>query len=723
MRKEILREINGILINISSALGAERSTVFLINEEKAMLESLISQGVRNNLISMPMNCGIAGHVATNGESQIVNNVTTSTIFNPYFDGVTGYKTEKVICVPIENEMGQVIGVIQSLNKKEMDFLEKDLKILKVFADTIALALKNAKLYSSAEAIKNDIATLLKVSSSINSELDLSKLIKLIIQKTSEITHSDRSSFFLYNEEEEVLWTKYGEGLGKQIIKTKKGLASFVARSKKPLIENSAYDNPHFDPSIDEKIGYKTNTIISVPVFNSSRKLIGVIQSMNKKNGDFTNQDLFILNGFASQISIAIQNSTLFEEINNIKNYLDVLFENLDNGILTIDKDGMIKTVNKRFCDIIGTNQKELIGRYYKDLESRHFSFLDYSDYTFMSGEKFEKFNIEGVDASNNKLVFNFNSLPMKNQKGDNLGVINVIKDITSEERVRGNLSRYLPQHVINEIISKDDLSLFNGKYRECTILFSDIRNFTSLTEQLEAKDTVNFLNNYFDVMLDSILKNNGVLDKLIGDAIMATFGIPYVSNNDAKNGLNTALEMIDNLKKVVKLKEISHDLDIGIGIATGNVISGNIGATNRFEYTVIGDSVNLASRLESLTKVYGVKVLLCETTYQKIAEDFICREIDCIRVKGKQKPVTIYTILRRNNQPLSKREQLFLELYSVGLKYYRQQDFSEARSYFSRVSMFNSKDKPARILYDRCTDFIINPPAENWSGTWAFSKK
>lgn len=721
MRKEILIEINAVLINVSKALEAERTTVFLINEEEGTLESLISQGVRNNLITMPINCGIAGHVAAEGEYQIVNDVTSSEIFNPYFDRISGFKTKKLICTTIRNDLGEVIGVIQTLNKREGDFSTNDLKILNVFADAIALAIKNAKLYSSAEAIKNDITTLLKVSSSINSELDLSKLIQLIIQKTSEITHSDRSSFFLYNEEEEVLWTKYGEGLGEQIIKTKKGLASFVARSKRPLIENYPYENPHFDSTIDEKFGYQTNCIISVPVFDSARNLIGVIQSMNKKNGKFDNQDLFILNGFAAQISIAIQNSTLFEEISNIKNYLNILFENLDNGIMTIDKDGIVKTVNKRFCKIIGVPQNEIIGSHYKHFKSKHFSFLDYSDYTFMSGEKFEKLNIESVDSENNKLIFNFNSLPMKNKEGVNLGVIIVIQDVTSEERVRKNLTRYLPPHVINEIINKDDLSLFNGKYKNCTILFSDIRNFTSLTEQLEARDTVRFLNNYFDVMLDSILKNNGVLDKLIGDAIMATFGIPYSNESDEKNALNTALEMIDKLGKVEVPSGATHKLNIGIGIATGKVVSGNIGATKRFEYTVIGDSVNLAARLESLTKFYDQKIIICENTYDKLSSEFICREIDCIRVKGKQNAVTIYTVLGIKDKQISNKDKVFLDLYSVGLDYYRCQDFTEARSYFHRCLMLKSYDRPSQILSERCNEFIISPPSNSWSGTWAFS--
>lgn len=723
MRKELLYEINATLINISAALNAERSTVFLINDKKETLDSLISQGVRNNLISMPLDCGIAGHVAKTGTAQITNDVQNSDLFHSYFDNITGFKTEKSLCTPIINNSNEIIGVIQSLNKIEGDFNERDLEILKSFADVIALALKNAKLYSSAEAMKNDIATLLKVSSAINSELDLSNLIQLIIQKASEITHADRSSFFLLDEEENVLWTKFGEGLGSQIIKTKKGLATLVVKTKQPIIENNPYDNPYFDKTVDAAIGYLTKSIISVPVFNATGNLIGVIQSMNKKTGQFSSQDLFILNGFAAQISIAIQNSTLFEEINNIKNYLNILFENLDNGILTIDKNGIIKTVNKRFCDILGTEPKVLLGQYYKNLNSKYFSFMDLSDYTFRSGEKFEKHNVESLDFNNQKLVLNFNALPMKNKNGNNIGVINVIHDITTEERVRENLNRYLPQHVIDEIINKDDLSLFNGQYKKCTILFSDIRNFTSLTEQMEAFEIVHFLNNYFDIMVDAIGRNNGVLDKLIGDAIMATFGIPYNSEHDALNASNTAREMLDKLELVNDIQEMPFKVDIGIGIATGNVISGNIGSKKRFEYTVIGDSVNLASRLESLTKFYGLNVLLCENTYQTIADGFICREIDCIKVKGKQNPETIYTIVSRRDHVLSKREELFLDLYSKGLRYYREGDFDTAVQMFRRGLFFYPNDKPTQIFLSRSKNFVITPPEQNWRGIWAFSEK
>lgn len=719
----MFKEINKVLLNISSALNVERSTVLLINEEKGTLDSLIAQGIRNNLISMPLSCGIAGLVATNGTPQIINEVSKNESFNPYYDSITGFKTVKILCVPIFSENHRIIGVIQSLNKIDGFFDEKDLNILQSFASVIALAIKNAKLYASAEAIKNDISTLLKVSSSINSELDLTNLIKLIIQKASEITFSDRSSFFLLDEEKGFLWTKYAEGLGTKIIKTKKGLANLVAQTKRPLIENAPYSNPYFDKSIDIKLSYLTKSIVSVPVFNGSGKVLGVIQSVNKKNGLFTDKDIFVLNGFAAQISIAVQNSTLFEEIKEIKNYLNILFENLDNGILTIDKNGIIKTVNKRFCDIIGTQQKQLVGQYYKNLDHKYFSFLDYSDYTFRSGEKFEKQHIESLDLNNQKLVFNFNALPMTSNEGKKIGVINVIQDITSEERVRKNLNRYLPQHVINEIISKDDLSVFNGTYRTCSILFSDIRNFTSLAEELEAIKVVDFLNDYFDIMVNSVVQHHGVLDKLIGDAVMATFGIPYPSPNDVKNAVNTALEMINNLTFLNSLQSLPSKINIGIGIATGDVISGNIGSKTRFEYTVIGDSVNLASRLEGLTKFYGLHILICETTFKRIKDIFICREIDRIKVKGKQQPVSIYTIVKKATAVLAPKEELFLRTYAKGLAFYRKQEFDKATAYFSKARLLNSQDQPTQILLARCRDFMTSPPEENWCGTWAFSQK
>ncbi len=723
MKTNLLQDINLVLVNVSKALRAERSTVYLLNEEQQTLDSVVSEGIRNDLISMPVTEGIAGMVAQTKRAQLVNDVRENDYFNAYYDSITGFNTRKAICVPILSGPDTVIGVLQSLNKKEGDFTHEDITLLQGFAEAFALAIKNEALYQSTEAVKNDIATLLKVSSSINSELDLNNLIELIIRKATEITQSDRSSFFLLDRETNTLWTKFGLGLGSKTIKTRKGLANYVAQTEQPIIENSPYENPHFDPTVDLNTGYKTNSIISVPVFNATRELIGVIQSMNKCNGRFTQKDLFILNGFATQISIAVQNSTLFEEVSNIKNYLDVLFENLDNGILTIGRNGVIKTVNKRFCDILGTQPEALVGVNYKALQGKEFHFLSYSDHTFQFGERLLQQNIETISLEGRKLVLHFHALPMKDKDGKNIGVINVIHDVTAEERVRENLTRYLPAHVVEEIIHKDDLSVFNGKYIRSSILFSDIRNFTSITEKLEAIETVNLLNYYFDVMVSSILKFDGVLDKLIGDAIMATFGVPFSRGRDALHAAQTALEMIENLCEVNANISLHTMLNIGIGIATGEVIAGNIGSQKRFDYTVIGDSVNLAARLEGLTKFYGIPILVCEQTYQEIADQYICREVDSIRAKGKKEPVTVYTVVTPTDQPLSKRTRVFLDLYHDGLHYYRDKQFLKAIRSLKSALLLCSTDHPSRILLERSKQLYYSPPVIEWSGVWTFTEK
>jgi len=204
---------------------------------------------------------------------------------------------------------------------------------------------------------------------------------------------------------------------------------------------------------------------------------------------------------------------------------------------------------------------------------------------------------------------------------------------------------------------------------------------------------------------------------------MATFGIPYNNGSDTANAVRAAIEMIGKLGVVNQFPKVADNLDIGVGIATGNVIAGNIGSKRRFEYTVIGNAVNLAARLESLTKYYGLRLLICENTFKKVADLFHCREIDCIKAKGKQEAVTIYTIIKKSEVPLSRAEQAFLKCYADGLVFYRNKDFINAINIFTKALTINPKDKPTQILLARCRDFELTPPQDAWCGTWAFSQK
>lgn len=280
---------------------------------------------------------------------------------------------------------------------------------------------------------------------------------------------------------------------------------------------------------------------------------------------------------------------------------------------------------------------------------------------------------------------------MQDAKGKVVGAIVVFNDISREKRIQSNLSRYIPQHLVKQVMNHDDLSLLKGNFSKCSILFSDIRNFTTLTEEFGAIQIVELLNRYFEAMLTSVSKYNGILDKYIGDAVMTVFGVPYANISDSKNAVNCALDMFSMLANLNKTNKKLPTLNIGIGISTGNVVSGNIGSEKRFEYTVIGDAVNLAARLESATK-----------TYNEVTEDFHCREIDTVLVKGKNIPIKVFTVISPKNIQLTKRQLDFNSKYAEGLTHYKENNYQKAIICFKDADKLIPNDGPTQVFIKRC---------------------
>ncbi len=295
---------------------------------------------------------------------------------------------------------------------------------------------------------------------------------------------------------------------------------------------------------------------------------------------------------------------------------------------------------------------------------------------------------------------------MQDAKENIIGAIIVFNDISKEKRIQSNLSRYIPQHLVKEVMNHDNLSLLKGNYSKCSILFSDIRNFTTLTEEFGAIQIVELLNKYFEAMITSVHKYNGILDKYIGDAIMTVFGVPYANISDAKNAVNCALDMFSKLDTLNKVNRKRPSLNIGIGISTGNVVSGNIGSEKRFEYTVIGDSVNLAARLESATKKYGAKLLICEETFNEVKNDFHCREVDTLFVKGKNIPVKVFSVISQKSKPLTREQKLFCKKYEKGLAAFKAGKFLVAKDFFNEAHNIVPNDGPTNIFLKKCTDKI-----------------
>lgn len=705
--EKILTEVNAIIDQISHVLNVERSTFYLLNEGTHRLESMVAQGVENQMISVPVGQGIVGTMFQQKKPLIINNAQNSELLAKKHDQKLKFVTKSVLCVPVFDEDETAVGALQCLNKKNGDFSSNDIDVLNSFSAAITLIIKNSNLYLASEQLKNNFSTLLDVFSAIASELDLNKLIQLIMNKAAEITHSDRSSLFLMDEETGELWTIFAKGLKNEMVRTKKGIVAEVAKTREAMIVNDPYAHPLFNSAVDKQTNYVTKSILSVPVFNSENKILGVIQVINKYEGEYHQEDLDILTGFASQVRIALENAQLFDQIQGMKNHLNILVQNLDSGIVTVNDSMKISTVNSTFNKMFSIGQSNrLINVHLNDLEETLQPLFVNCEATILHGEKYYQEEIRVSISTKSTVTVNVSVLPMEDAKKNVIGAIVVFNDISKEKRIQSNLSRYIPQHLVKKVMNQDNLSLLKGNLSKCSILFSDIRNFTTLTETFGAIQIVELLNKYFEAMICSVHKYNGILDKYIGDAIMTVFGVPYANLSDAKNAVSCALDMFTMLSKLNASTIEAPKLNIGVGISTGKVVSGNIGSEKRFEYTVIGDSVNLAARLESATKTYGVQLLICENTYHEVKDSFHCREIDTLRVKGKNIPVKVFTVLGIKENPLTQIEVEFCQNYHQGLTLYKSEKYTEALKSFLQADQLVTHDGPTQLFIKRCTESL-----------------
>ena len=262
-----------------------------------------------------------------------------------------------------------------------------------------------------------------------------------------------------------------------------------------------------------------------------------------------------------------------------------------------------------------------------------------------------------------------------------------------------------------------------GDKKNLSVLFSDIRGFTTVSEKLTPEELVHLLNEYLTAMTDIVFKYDGLLDKYMGDAIMAVFGAPLDQPDHPERACMTAIRMMEKLKKLQKKwsDEERPVLDIGIGINSGDMVVGNMGSEMRFDYTVMGDSVNLGSRLEGINKEYGTNIVISEFTYEKVKDTLLCRELDSVRVKGKALPVRIYELLgeRKYSEKLSG----FVSAFEEGLVNYRQYQWDEAIFCFKKAIEIRSGDPPSELYIKRCDGLKENPPETGWDGVYTMTKK
>lgn len=305
----------------------------------------------------------------------------------------------------------------------------------------------------------------------------------------------------------------------------------------------------------------------------------------------------------------------------------------------------------------------------------------------------------------------------------------MVAGLREKERIKETFGRYVDPRIIR-VLLENQLPAEGGERRIMTVFFSDLQGFTSICERLSPDMTVRFLNRYFSLMANAVQEHQGIVDKLIGDAVMAFWGAPFsdeerqaelccaaaLAQQEAMESFRTALPQLFGARSGLP------EIEVRMGIATGEVTVGNIGSENARGFTVIGDTTNLASRLEAANKYYGTQILVSEATRQRAAESFLFREIDSLRVIGKTEAVRTYELVGKKGH-VSEEWLRLIPLFELGLKAYRQHEWETASKAFHHCLKEVPNDKPTQVFLERIEKLRQQPPAADWDGVWVLPGK
>lgn len=712
---------------VTEALTAERSSLFLFDPETSELFSRVMQGDAIGEIRFPSHLGVAGSIFTSGKAEIIADAYADPRFNQEVDRRTGFRTRNILCVPIRNKNREVIGVTQVLNKCVGEFDSEDQRLLEGLSLQASAALENARLFERVERQQREEAMLLEVSISIVSEIHLDPLLMKIMSAATSMLDADRGSLFLYDPETDELVSRVAGGIAGAGIRfpANAGIAGECFSSGAVINIADAYNDPRFNSEFDRQTGYRTHSILCMPIVARGEHKLGVMQILNRKGGEFGSADERRLRAFSAQAAVAIENAQLFQDVTEERNYNEAILHSMNNAVLTLDINGVVRKVNESARRILRREDEDLLGH---KLDTR-----------FLGRNKWVANSLENVRTSGNTdttvdtdlfvdgsetVSVNLTTVPLTSTRNEPIGFMLMMEDITREKRLRNTMSRYMSKTVVDQLLESGE-AVLGGTGRDVSVLFSDIRGFTSISERLGAKETVALLNEYFTDMVDIVFAHNGVLDKYIGDMIMAVFGSVLQSDDDASNAvlvgnrMMTALHQL-NQRRAARGGEV---IRIGVGISTGNVVAGNIGSLKRMEYTVIGDRVNLAERLESANKYYGTSILVCDATYAAIKDHSPTREIDLIRVRGRNMPVAIHEALDHHTEDSFPHLDDVLGAFNEGVSLYRQRDWVSAERCFGQALAGNPQDNPSRIYLERCQIYRNTPPPTEWDGVWTMLSK
>ena len=476
---------------------------------------------------------------------------------------------------------------------------------------------------------------------ISSVLDIDELAHDVLLRAVGILNASKGMFLLQNDKSPILdmLSMFNWGENKFLLSKNIDVFKQMQNGNRGLILTKKHKT-----DIQKKIQEKN--LIIVPL-RAKQNLLGYMILCDKETRsgveNFKDLDLDILTSLSNQAAVAMDNAKLFKEITEAKQFNENILGSIATGVITINSIGEIDSINKAGENILKVEKQNILGNHYMYIFEHDNEIIELISKTEDNKKIYSEINIPFLTVAEDTII-NISVAPRIDINNNTEGVVIAIEDISDINKVKNTFKRYVSKQVVDNLLDDDTNLNLGGENREVTILFTDIRGFTSMAEKMEPEKVVFTLNEYFSEMIDIVFKHNGTLDKIIGDELMIVFGAPLSSDDDTERALNTAIEMQNKIADLNKVREKRKEppILVGAGINKGQVVSGNIGSRDMMDYTVVGDTVNLGSRLCSAAS--AGEIIVSGRVKNSTEQLFSFKELKPIRVKGKKDKIDVYQV-------------------------------------------------------------------------------
>ncbi|KAH6587857.1 hypothetical protein BASA50_011048 [Batrachochytrium salamandrivorans] len=700
-----------------------------------------------------------------GQVNIYNAKTSEHYTDAISEAYQQVDADCVLSAPVFGDGMKVSGIIEVINKQSGNpfFNVEDEFMIKALASLGTLLFNQTNVKLSAIKKTDDIKLFLNTASMMATEkADMGDLLQVIMQAARELVSADRCTLLMLDKEKEELCSTVAQGYTEIRFPMSKGIAGHVVMTGETLNIQNAYTDSRFNRDVDMHTGYHTRNILCVPMLDQHQKIIGVAEMINKLPDDthFTKEDEAQLSSFSSLAASTIEKQLAFKKLHDelqemirLRTYMISILQSINSVVISLNDDGRLVSINNAECmnfsqsltsmrltsfehwlghensqlvsDImrVQTTSMPISGRNYPfKLGNNPTRYINYSiqklsyDYEVDRQMEVQVPRSSGRTGDPNRQSLqeeDISSFPHIT------GVLLVLDEITPQSSLEETLGRQMPSNTVHRII--DDQYKLNGEKQKVTVLVADIRGFTATTDGLAPHKIVDYLNNFYEVVAIAVQSEGGVLNKISGDSATVVFGLPYPSPDDTYKAVKSALKIrqaIDDLNKKHEMNELP-GIRVGIGLATGSALCAAIGPPRLQEYTIVGEPVLLAHRLEEIALVYGVSIMSCEITRADIKDRFHTREIDIAAIRGIRNTIPLFEIMASSDHDLNHDVMTTLICFELGLSEYRAKNWQAAVMHFKKAISL-SDDRPPRTLIERCKGLIDGKyeVSDDWDGVW-----